>query len=74
MKTATKLISSAFAAALLVSTQVSAATGGLYPLDAWGHSQEGHMSAFETDTEQDALRSPGGGSVGDPWGVDIRSN
>lgn len=74
MKTASKLVSSAFVAALLASASAVAATGSLYPLDGWEHPTEGHMSAFETDVEKDAIRSPGGGSVDDPWGVDINSN
>ena len=74
MKAVNKVLSAAFVGAVLIASTAQAATGSLYSLDAWEHPTEGHMSAFETDVDKDAIRSPGGGSVNDPWGVDINSN
>lgn len=74
MKTVMKLASATFLGAALLSSQAMAASGTLYGLDAWEHSQEGHMSASESGIKLDSLRSAGGGNVEDPWGVEINTN
>lgn len=53
MKTIAKLFAAAFVSVVMLTSQAFAA-GSLYPLDGWGHSQEGHMSAdFETMDDMD---------------------
>lgn len=73
MKTISQIVAAAAVGTVLMTSQAFAATGSLYPLDAWEHDFEGHMSSKESVESTDSLKSGYGDSLFDAWGNEIRT-